>query len=149
MSRSKTTPGASPILAMHARYEAAWTEFNSIEAAKANLNTKNEAERDLAYRYDEAMKANTGETDALRVAMLYQVPSTWQEALILQFHVQSAADPALLATQGEKDALEVGHDTLFDFMSGEVDLEGANEVLRNTAEIVCDRRRFRTGSVGA
>ena len=70
---------------MHARYEAAWEEYNNIDTAQLKLNDRNEAERCLKFRYSDALKANNAETDALRLAILYQVPTTWQEALVLQY----------------------------------------------------------------
>ena len=139
----------SPLLAMHARYEAAWEEYNNIDTAQLKLNDRNEAERCLKFRYSDALKANNAETDALRLAILYQVPTTWQEALVLQYHVHSTADPHSDLTDDEKNALEIGLDTLFDFMCDEV-AHGEDDGIFHRAEcIVSDRRRYRTGKVGA
>ena len=149
MSAAITPAAPSPLVAMHARYEAAWEEYSTIDTAQLKLNDKNETERCLKFRYSDALKANNAETDALRLAILYQVPTTWQEALVLQYHVHSTADPHSDLTDDEKNALEIGLDTLFDFMCDEV-AHGEDDGIFHRAEcIVSDRRRYRTGKVGA
>ena len=139
----------SPILAMHARYEAAWAEFIIIEDARMKLDPKDRDESALAHRYDDAMKVNAGETDALRLAILYQVPTTRQEALVLQYHAHGAADPDLMTTSDERDALSVASDTLFDFHCDETDHDDSDGMFQSAEHIVSERRRFRTGKVGA
>ena len=139
----------SPLLAMHARYEAAWEEYNTVDTAQLKLNDKNEAERCLKFRYSDALKANNAETDALRLAILYQVPTTWQEALVLQYHINSATDLHTLLPEDERRALEVASDTLLDFMCDEVDHDEEDGIFHRSECIVSDRRRFRTGKVGA
>ena len=140
---------ASPILAMHARYEASWAEFIIVEDARMKLDRKDRDESALAHRYDDAMKVNAGETDALRLAILYQVPITPQEALVLQYHVHGASDPDLMATSDERDALSVANDTLFDYRCDEIDHDDSDGMFQSAEHIVSERRRFRTGKVGA
>ncbi len=75
MSAVKAAP-ASPILAMHARYEAAWQEYNRIDTASTALDKSDPADELLGFKYQRAETANNAETDALRQAILYQVPTT-------------------------------------------------------------------------
>ncbi len=145
-ANSETT---SPILAIHNRYEAAWREYNDIDRANTKLNRKNEAEQNLSYRYENAMRANNAETDALRLAILYQVPTTWQEALVLQFHIQSIFDPCNSSTDDESNALTVAVETLFDFMCDEVEHEDVEGLFQISEHMVSDNRRRRTGKLEA
>jgi len=146
---SASAKPVGPLLAMHARYEAAWEEYNRIDQAKTELNDKDEAGRILRFRYEDAMRASGRETDALQMAILYQVPTTWQEALVLQFHIHLRSDPHSDKTEEEKAALEVASDTLFDFMCDEIDHDKSEGVFHRSECIVSDRRRSRTGCLAA
>ena len=122
---------------------------STIEDARMKLDRKDRDESALAHRYDDAMKVNAGETDALRLAILYQVPITPQEALVLQYHTHGASDPDLMATSDERDALSVANDTLFDYRCDETDHDDSDGMFQSAEHIVSERRRFRTGKVGA
>lgn len=135
----------SPIIAMHVRYETAWLEYNRIDDADIALDKSTDAGKSLTYRYHDAEQANTGETDALRLAILYQVPTTWLEAMILQFHIHIAFDPDDSSTDENRAAISVAIDTLLDFMCGEIDHDGLGRQFQNSARLVSNRRRFRTG----
>lgn len=143
-----TTP-VSPIAAMHARYEATWEEYNRLDEAHTKLDKKDESGRRLDNRYQDGMKASSREADALQMAILYQVPTTWQEALMLQYHVHTAADPHRNMTEDEKFAVETGLDTIFDFMCDEIDHDEEVSMLQRSECLVSDRRRHRTGKIGA
>ncbi len=90
----------SPILAMHSRYVAAWEGFNRIDVAETALDKNDRADWSLGYHYQTAKDANNAETDALRQAILYQVPTTWVEAMVLQF--TSTSQTASLITRASK-----------------------------------------------
>ena len=142
---------ASPILTMHARYEAAWQEYNLTDLADTKLNKSDAAEDLLGFKYRTAETANNAETDALRQAILYQVPTTWPEAMILLFHTHVAADLTDKPTKEERAATQTALDTLFDFMCCEVDQdhEALGKHFQASANIVFDKRRYRTGVVEA
>ena len=144
-----TVATPTPIIAMHGRYITAWEEYNTIDVAATKLNDKNEAERILRFRYADAMGASSAEANALRLAILYQVPTTWPEALILQYHIHNIGDPHTTRTEEENNALEVALDTLLDFMCDEIEHEDEDNIFQRSEHIVSERRRFRTGKLGA
>jgi len=139
----------SLIHALHDRYEAAWAAYNTLDRARIALNEKNEAERILDFRYEDAMKASHREIEALRLAIFYQVPTTWQEALILQFHIQSVFDPSQLSSEDEQEALSVAVETLFDFMCDEIEHEDVEGQFQYCEHLVSERRHRRTGKLQA
>ncbi len=143
-----TTP-VSTIAAMHARYEATWEEYNRLDEAQTKLDKKDESGRRLGDRYQDGMKASSREADALQMAILYQVPTTWQEALMLQYHVHTAADPRRTMTEDEKLAIETGLDTIFDFMCDEIDHDENVGIMHRSECLVSERRQYRTGKIGA
>jgi transposase-like protein len=148
-AKSETT--SSPILAMHARYEAAWQEYNQIDVAGTKLD-KSDADDDLlGFKYQRAETANNAETDALRQAILYQVPTTWTEAMVLLCHIHIAFDLTDKPTKEDWTATHTALDTLFDFMCCEVDQdhEALGKHFQASANIVFDKRRYRTGIVEA
>jgi hypothetical protein len=91
----------------------------------------------------------TGEIDALRRVILYQVPITWEDALVLQFHIyimhRLEDDPP----KEDVEALTVGIETLFDFMACELDKGDLafGRQLDTGAKLVFYRRRYRTGTM--
>jgi hypothetical protein len=139
----------SLIVSLHARYEAAWVEYNTIDSARVALNKKNEAERLLDFSYEDAMKANHREIEALRLAIFYQVPTTWQEALLLQYHVHSILEPSQAAAEEEAEALATAVDTLFDFMCDEIEHEDVEGLFQRGEHLVSERRHRRTGKLQA
>ncbi|HVL77879.1 MAG TPA: hypothetical protein VM346_01175 [Sphingomicrobium sp.] len=140
----------SLILALHARYEAAWDEYNRLDNAKLALDESVEEERRLSFRYDDAMRRNQEEVDALRVAILLQVPSTDEELSILAFHMWSLYDSDSETASGiEKRALEEGLNSTFDYLVGEgrCEMDRLGRQFANGASLAFDRRRFRTGQL--
>jgi uncharacterized membrane-anchored protein YhcB (DUF1043 family) len=101
----------------------------------------------LGFKYQRAETANNAETDALRQAILYQVPTTWTEAMALLFHI--AFDLTDKPTKEERAATQTALDTLLDFMCCEVDQdhEELGRHFQTSANIVFDKRRYRTGIV--
>lgn len=152
MNRENPIAGAtavSPILTMHARYEAAWAEYNAIDEARTAIATSKDGDRQLDFRYADAMKASSAETDALRLAIFYQLPTSWQEAMVLQFHIYSTFDAGQVGPEDEQLAINTAVETLFDFMCCEV--EADHERLGNQfqigANLVFDKRRYRAGNL--
>ena len=143
-----TATAPSPILALHARYEAAWAEYNRIDDARTTLDTQNREDRIVDFRYEEAMAVSGAEANALRVAILYQVPTTWQEAMILQFHIWSVFEPENPGTANEQSAMATAIDTLFDFMCDEIEHEDVEGQFQTGEHLVSQRRRNRTGKLG-
>lgn len=144
----------SLILALHARYEQAWGEYNRLEEARAAWAKAKppSEEHSRKYQIESAQSESQREIDALRLALLHQVPTNWQEALVLADHVHTA----LAITDSfdtdrndpERSAFETGFDTLLDFMFGEIDHEGIGGYQMEQAEkIVRERRRFRTAQL--
>jgi hypothetical protein len=93
------------------------------------------------------MQRSQAESEALHLAILFQVPTTWPEALVLQYHVHNAADPYTELNDTEKRALEVGLDTLFDFMCDEIDHEERDGIFQRAECLVSERRQLRTGII--
>lgn len=156
---AKQTTSTSLILALHARYEIAWLQYQATEARKIgatnNLTVRQADAVDttlddhaLKFRLEEAMRTTEREIDALRASILFQVPTTWQEALILAAHVHNTYDLKDDPTDTEKEALQTGLDTLLDFLFGKVvhdELDCAGGQLLDLANIVYERRRIRRG----
>jgi hypothetical protein len=138
----------SIIMALHQRYEQTMAEYLLIEQAEnAALN---EIEKEGLRR---ACKASCFETEALRVAILLQVPVDLADAAVLQFHITCAYDMAINSEdqpEAEKHALTTAIDTLFDFLCCEMkgDHEQVGASFRDGAIIAYFKRRHRTGLVG-
>ncbi len=139
-------PSVSPILAMHARYEVAVEEHHRLDVARSALE-KSKEDHALCCRYSAAMNKSMAETDALRRAILYQVPETWPEALVLARHIHVAHDMEDAPSEEDKAALQTAIDTLFDFMCCEVDQdhEALGPQFQTSANLVFFARRLRRG----
>jgi hypothetical protein len=145
------------IMALHRRYEETQDEYLIIEQAEAAERQRIAGRDDLeglAESYKRGMKSLAVESDVLRTAILYQVPDTWPEAMVLQFHITGAFDMQVASdTPDEKDwvALQLAIDALFDFMCCEVthDPEAIGSSFKNDAIRVYNQRRHRTGMVEA
>ena len=148
---STTQAALSPIMAIHARYEAGMAEYAAIEKAEHAVRA---AGTDEAGSMNRALKACSSESDALRMAILHQVPASWAEAAILQYHISNAYD--LLVTDepvvsDDRDTLGTAIDTLFDFMCCEVKQDHAEigSSFSQSAIRVHFARRDRTGNTEA
>jgi hypothetical protein len=153
MSMAQPTAAVSLIAALHARYEATQAEYDAVDRADTVQGKKRDDKSD-AQHYRTALLTSERESDALRNAILYQVPDTWSDALILQFHIVCAYDMYSCATEpNERDneRLQVAIDTLFDFMCSEVRTE-TDEIgpgFAYGASRARSLRRLRTGVVEA
>lgn len=155
-----TRQGPSLISALHSRYEAIQAEYQPIEKAEYELSDEpsdGEIGQQLA-RFRSAIKTLCEEEDAVRNAILFQVPDSQSDALILQYHIVCAADLyAGAPEQNEADnrRLQLAIETLFDFMSCEIETEGQTvpsaigATLAASATRVFNARRLRTGVVEA
>jgi hypothetical protein len=153
LAGAATQSNASLILALHQRYEAAWEEYNRLDAAHTALPDKKDPERPLAWRYKEGMATNSRESDLIRVALIWQVPVTFEEATILSYHLWSLYDIDTTLSEDEKKALEIGFTNLFDFLVDSLagkdglDIDKMGRQFSSGAKLAYDRRRVRTGHV--
>jgi hypothetical protein len=147
---AQPNPSVSLIAALHARYEATQTEYSAVELA----DTPRAKGSPDAQHFGTALTTLEREADALRDVILYQVPDTWSDALILQFHIACAYDMHSCASkpnERDNERLQVAIDTLFDFMCTEVRAE-ADQIghgFAYGAERARRLRRLRTGVVEA
>lgn len=141
----------SIIRALHARYEAASTELNAVDEAATKLTRSGRS----GAAYDKAqrgIRASMREMDALRLALLYQVPNSPVEALMLSHHISIAYDMLYAGTDFtnlEKKALGAAVDALFAYIVGnmEGDYEALGEGLRYNANRTSEAVRLRTGVI--
>lgn len=153
---AQPTPGTSLIAALHARYEATQTEYAAVELADmaARPQSKERENSSDAQHYGTALLTSEHESDALRNAILFQVPDSWSEALILQYHIVCAHDmyaAAMKPNEADNERLQLAIDTLFDFMCTEVraDAGEIGPAFKYGAERAFNLRRLRTGVVEA
>jgi hypothetical protein len=145
--------GASLIAALHARYEATQSEYATIERADTPQAKQRQNSPDVQH-FDAALLASEREADALRNVILYQVPDSWSDALILQYHIVVAQDAHAAAAKPKEEGgerLQIAIDTLFDFMCTEVraDAGEIGATFKDAAASVFRARRLRTGVVEA
>jgi hypothetical protein len=142
-------PAPSVLMAMHQRYEATMVEYLAIEAA---WNTACKENDDQRHQLERSCQSSCRETDALRLAILHQVPADLREAAVLQFHIANAFD--LMAgcedfPTNEQEALTTAIETLFDFMCCELkhDHEQIGLAFKDEAVRAFFDRRHRTGEM--
>lgn len=144
------TDKLSTIRAIHARYEAVNQEYCKIDDCLSGLSGNDVLTEKMRLR--NALDASLAERDALRLAILRQVPDSWIDAMILTYHIYNVHDlidgsEPDARTPGEKEALAIAIDTLFDFMACEVDAnhEEIGPSFQESAIYAYQRRRLRTG----
>ena len=140
----------SLILGLHARYETAWDEHKRLDEGqprKPEDPRNNEEQLRRYYGCEEGMRNNEQETDLLRAAILWQIPTTDEEATVIAYHLWSLYDPQTTYSDGEKKALEVGLTNLFDYLvsEGRADMEAMGREFSTGALIAYKHRRYRTG----
>ena len=142
----------STIRMLHGRYEAVWRGYEELERAEVKLGKQPPAEVEDALAHCAAAKlSNIKESDALRSAILYQVPDDWTEAMILQFHIINSIDLVVNSDARPDDPLSeqiiLAGDTLFDFMACEIaqDHEALGPSFKVETMRVWQARRLRTG----
>ena len=150
---AQPTPAVSLIAALHARYEATQTEYAAVAHADMAKSRERENTRD-AQHYGTALLTSEHESDALRNAILFQVPDSWSDALILQYHIVCAHDmyaAVMKPNEADYELLQTAIDTLFDFMCTEVraDAGEIGPAFKYGAERAFSLRRLRTGVVEA
>ncbi|KQS04522.1 hypothetical protein ASG11_09895 [Sphingomonas sp. Leaf357] len=138
----------SCINALHTRFEQASAELVTVSNAESEARTHGSARE--RWEAEAAMHVLGREIDALRMALLYQVPDTRREAMTLQFHIVGAAhDQTGGGVDLQAEALLIATDTLFDFLCCETDEdhEAIGPEFRDEANRVFFKRRMRTGVV--
>lgn len=149
---AQPNPTVSLIAALHERYEATQAECNVVD--RAETAARRQSGEDAAERYRGACKTLVQEADALRDAILCQVPDSWSDALILQFHIVCASDQRVNEDEPSDASgalLQLAIDTLFDFMCSEVPREAPDigSAFASEAARISRARRLRTGVVEA
>ena len=147
-----TTAAAAPSLiqSLHARFEAVQLECRAIEQAQHAEDPNDYLERG---KLDRASSASAAEEDALRYAILTQVPDSWKDGLILAYHVRIEQDlqaniaETFAASDPRPRILSNAIDTLLDFMCCETNLDHAEvgAEFQQAAVDVFYARRYRTG----
>lgn len=139
----------SAILAMHAAYETAMGNIEKIDRASSSCTN---SDRDIGRRSINDRTATTlsKEGRLLTLAILHQVPDSFEEAIILQFHLWNVVDLIQDDETGEqeKEAMIVAADTLFDFMAcefGGIDHQAIGQSFKDGTMLAFKRRRIRTG----
>ena len=142
----------SLILALHSRWEANNVEYELIDShdlARDDMSGHGKRER--------AMNASQREEEALRAAILTQVPDSHADALVLMFHtrieqdLQANSSDAAKPSDDARAILIMAVDTVFDFMACEfmVDHETTGVRFQKSCNDVFDARRYRTGEMEA
>lgn len=134
----------SIIAALHRRFEAAWAEHHVMDCHE--IATKDDhREQNWCRRGQEE---NEAETDALRIAILYQVPNDQEDLALLSYHVWSVYDEGQNSKR-EMAALTVALTSLFDYVmdeaAGRVDMSAHGKMLNTATMLAYHRRRYRTG----
>lgn len=149
---SKPQNPTSALMAMHHRYEQSIAEYDVIDTAHQTAKGNDDSE---AFLLENAGQTSVREADALRLAILYQVPAAIPEAAVLQFHISTMHDMIEGCTErreNEEDALKVAIQTLFDFLACEMKQDHeqyAGASFRDEAVRAYFGRNRRTGGVEA
>ena len=153
MATTTLQPGAAPanpdapslILAMHARYEEAWEEYNRVDRDQP----KQSDDPGKHHQAAQGMAENFRETLSLQRAILYQLPTTDEEATVLAHHAWVLFDEHSEISEGDKEALATALTTLFDWFvaEGRADDEKMGKQFTANAKIAFHRRRARTGKL--
>lgn len=148
---SKPRTPTSALMAMHRRYEQAQAEYDIIDTAHQTAKDGGDNE---AFLLEDAGQTSVREADALRMAILYQVPADIPEAAVMQFHIATMHDMIEGCTERrepEEEALKVAIQTLCDFLACEMKEDHeqyAGASFRNEAVRAYFARRRRTGELG-
>ena len=151
MSKPHTREVPSVLMAMHRRYEQAQVEYEIIDSARQEAKDNDDSE---VHQLENASQSSVREADALRIAILYQVPATTAEAAVLQYHIyttQDLVDGCVDRREPEEEALKVAIRTLFDFLACQMTEDHEQHVgasFRDEAVRAYFERRRRTGEMG-
>jgi hypothetical protein len=140
----------SLILAMHDRYEQSWIDYNRLDRAACNLHKAEPPSDEWSFRcsLEQGRNLLSSEKMALTTALCQLMPSTWQEALVLAFHLHTLDPIETNLTDAEKQAFTVGSEALLDFMFSGIDTKGVPGAVEpgqlvDAAGLVMHRRRMR------
>jgi len=140
----------SLILALAARYEQAWDEYNHIDRKQPRKPTGdavNGPDWHPYYRSQRGMADNFEETQLLRETICYQVPDTDEELTVLAHHAWIMFDDQSKMTKREIRALQQALNSIFDYLAsnGRMDSVKAGDQFTTNAMLAFHRRRYRTG----
>ena len=151
MSKPQNPAAPSVLMSMHRRYEQAQLEYEIIDTARQEAKDNGDKE---VFALENAGQTSTREADALRIAILYQVPATTAEAAVLQYHIYAMHDMVAGSEprrELEEEALSTAIRTLFDFLACEMKEDHEEHVggfFRDEAVRAYFERRRRTGDMG-
>ena len=153
MATTTLQPGDAPanpdapslILAMHARYEEAWEEYNRVDRDKPKLSD----DATKHFLAGQGMAENFRETLSLQRAILHQLPTTDEEATVLAHHAWVIFDEHSEISDDDKEALATSLTTLFDWFvaEGRAEAQMKGKQFSANAMLACHRRRARTGEL--
>ena len=105
----------SAIVAMNARYEQSWLDYNTVEKA-----VDDEERGSTAYnRFSHAHTYLAREQAALQTAIIRQTPTTITEALILLSHLNAGIDCYEGLDDIEKNGVDEASGTVLEFFATE------------------------------
>ena len=137
------------ILALHARWEAAWEEYNRMDEAQPRKPERPREDLEswqLYHRLEEAMAANQSEVDLLRTTILYQIPADDAELTVLVYHAWGAFSVNPDNPQPEEaKAIEQALISIFDYRvsEGRADMEALGRQFTAAAMIAFKKVRHR------
>ena len=93
------------IESLHQQWEAAWEAYTTNDEAHANAPCNADRQK---YRLETSMRRLPRRAEALQIAILHQHPQSLRDLLILQTHMESAADvgPGMALATAYADALK-------------------------------------------
>lgn len=145
----------TPIATLHALFEASWAASLRIEDDWQD----GDPETDLGakHRQERASHKCGLESVALQQAILMQMPNTWRDAMILQYHVYDLFETVSgvpgkgheKAAERERLMVQIAIESVFDFMASELphDHEQIGPMFKASTMLAYDNRRGRTGAV--
>jgi hypothetical protein len=142
------------ILALHARYEAVWEDFNRLDEAQP-AQAHVDFTQPSAHRHYYACERGKGEladeAALVRRVILRQVPSTDEEVTIMLAHLWGAYDAGEGLADEDRKAIEVGLVNVLDYMvaEGRADMELLGKQFTDAAMIAWSQRRHREGETEA
>lgn len=139
---SPAAPVPSVILALHARNREAWDSHDRLDQASIK------GESGDGLNLQRGMEAIAREAEALREAIMYQLPTTDEELSILAYHTWATFETDNASTtERERQATDAALQAMFNYLasSGRVDVEKLG--IATSATIVRDGCSARAGKV--
>jgi len=142
-------PRVSLMMALHARYEAAWVEYNHIDSEQGKRPSDGAADPNWHNYFSSqgGMEENAEESEMIRLLICYQMPNTDEELTVLAFHVWGLVGMGAEITKRERRALEQGSNSMFDYLvtEGRAAMDDLGKQFTAGAMLAWHRRRYRTG----